>query len=135
MALPLIILTSIVGLLVLIYYIGSGYELRLEQRSTPAGGISAQRRFRGFWSRAFLYSEAALTTLLLIAMIQSGRGYSHLDFFYYPIRTSVFIWTFMGTSLFLLFVSPFFFRRLGFLAIDGWILAIFSIAWGALPTF
>jgi hypothetical protein len=135
MALPLLILTSIFALLVLIYYTGSSYELWLERRSASTGGATARKRWRRFWWRAFVYSETALTTLVLIGMAQSGRGYPYLDFFYYPIRASLIIWTFIGTSLFLLFVSPFFFQRLGFLAIAGWILALVSIAWAAQPAF
>ena len=135
MALPLIILSSIFGILALIYHGGSSYELWLERRSASKGGELAGWRWRGFWYRAFLYSETALITIVLVSMIQSGRGYRHFDFFYNPIRALIIVWTFIGTSLFLLFASPFFFRRLGYLAIAGWIVAIFSILWAAQPTF
>jgi len=134
MALPLLILASIFALLALIYYTGSSYELWLERRSASTSGATARKPWRKFWCRAFVYSETALTTLVLIAMVQSGRGYRHLDNSC-PIRESIIIWTFIATSLFLLFVAPFFFRRLGFLAIAGWILALVSIAWAAQPAF
>ena len=82
------------------------------------------------WRWVFLFSQTALVTLIIIDEVQLSRGYRYLDFQNYPIRAEIVEYTLIGTTAFLLFVSPYFFRRLGFIAISGWMLAIVHLAWG-----
>ena len=76
------------------------------------------------WRWIFLCSLASLATLTAINIIEFFRGRPFLDYIGHPIGTMVAGWTLGLTDLFLLFFSPLFFRRLGHIAIWGWIIAL-----------
>src|SRR5437899_136012 len=95
----------------------------------------ASARRNGLWRWIFVCSQTACLALLAIYIFQSHRGYKYVDHFYYPIRAALVDGTFLLTTLFLFFVSPFFFRRLGILAVTAWISALVAFVWISLPVF
>ena len=79
------------------------------------------------WRWIFLCCETSLITLLVVENIQSYCGYRYIDDLYHPIGAWIVKGIEIGTCLFLLFVSPFFFRRLGILAVISWLSALVSV--------
>jgi hypothetical protein len=80
------------------------------------------------WRRLILFYLTALTTLLLMWVFRGPE----LNLEDYPRRAGFVLVVYIFTTVFLLFVSPFFFRRLAVLA---WLTAIFAAIWRAMPRF
>lgn len=132
-----------IGLFAVTGYLGWGCERmrkginnhRRDQEAVSACTERPDRRQVKLWRWVFVCCETFLITILSISGIQSSRGYKYLDFFSHPIRASIIAVVDVGAILFLLTTSPFLVRRLGLLAIGGWITAIISLVWLALPAF
>jgi len=69
-----------------------------------------------------LTSNVAAAASLVVSMIQYQLGYVSENL--HPTLVLIIIMTMFWTMVFLLFVSPFFFRRIGFLPIVSWIIAL-----------
>ena len=80
------------------------------------------------WRWIFLCCATSLITLLILTNIHEYRGNRYMDNFYHPIGFWIVKGISIGTDLFLLFVSPFFFRRLGILAVISWLIALVPFA-------
>ncbi len=85
----------------------------------------------------FLCCETSLLTLLEVSEIQWSHGGIHrgIDHFYHPVRAQIVDAVFAVTITFLFFSSPFFFRRLGLLAIVSWVTAVAEIISLSRPEF
>ena len=104
--------------------------------SCPANAAQANktpklRRPNPGWRWVFLCAEAALFTLSVVSVVKGP--YLHSDD--HPNLAEIVATVFFLTTVFLLFVSPFFFRRLGWLAVFSWLNALAVSVGASLPVF
>ena len=80
------------------------------------------------WRWIFLCSITILGSTICIPIIEACRGYPCLDDYYHPVSSAIFGFlegpVAFVIDCFLFFVSPFFFSRLTFLSIAGWICSL-----------
>lgn len=131
----ILIVFSLMALSVWAYYI--------EKRdicSTPGGvnrddSIEATLDKRGsspIWRYVFLCAITSIVTVMSLLYIFQGHGYE-LNYWSHPIRANIVESILTFSQLFLFGFSPFLFRRLGSLAIVGWIVALLSFFVSLLP--
>jgi hypothetical protein len=88
--------------------------------------LSDKKKRSPVWRRIFLYSLTSLVTIAATVSVDQSRGI-YIDQQSFPISTVMIEWIAVLSELFLLVFSPFFFRRLGNLAVLGWIVALFVL--------
>jgi hypothetical protein len=86
------------------------------------------------WNWIFVCAQTIALTLMAIFLIQTSRGYKTIDTFYHPIAGPTVIVLLLFTPLFLIIVTPFFWKRL-FSAQTGFLVGLIVLAYDASPTF
>jgi len=104
------------------------FDIDDEQTANP--GRQASGKERGFWRWVFLCSLASNFAVFFISF-----GAPYVDYDDSPIRAAISVGVLFSTMLFGFFVGPFFFQRLGWLAILSWVLATVSVINEWLPVF
>ena len=89
------------------------------------------KRKRGFWRWVFLCATTVLATNTVILMTHNG----YVDRDSTPIRAAIFIYITPIEFLILFILGPLLFRRLGGLAMVGWIIAVVVLLYACQPKF
>lgn len=90
---------------------------------------------RTVWRWFFLCALSAHITLMMVYVVQVLRGNRFLDYYTHPVGAGIVDGMLLVTTTFLLFTTPFFFRRAGALAIAAWVYTLASLVWLCLPVF
>ena len=97
----------------------------------PASSNIAPDRKRGFWRWLFICAITVLATNVTTGMTH----YGWVDEDATPVRARIYIYTTCVAFLILFILGPVMFRRLGWIAKVGWIIAIVALLFSAKPKF
>ena len=90
-------------------------------------------RSTAIWRWVFLCCQTALLALLALATVELRRGHSAIEGPDRPLQ--VVIVALLSLTVFLLCASPFFFRRVGAVAVAAWVSSLVAIVSMVLPIF
>jgi len=123
---PNILLIALLTLIVVWFFIGCWLIIKNPDMSS----VPPERK-RGFWRWLFLCAMTVLATDTATLMTHHGS----VDQDATPVRAAILFCT-TGIAFLILFIlGPLFFRRLGGLAIVGWIIAVVVLVYACQPTF